>query len=125
MDLYEGVEETLKALKEVYLLGVITNGNANVKKIGLDAYFDVVVSSESSNSLKPEPEIFLETIRQLNLQPSQIYHVGDHPINDVKGCYEVGMKPICLNLQKKDWPLEEEIDFLEVSNWFELKDNLT
>ena len=50
MDLYEGVEETLKALNEVYLLGVITNGNANVKKIGLDAYFDVVVSSESANS---------------------------------------------------------------------------
>jgi len=125
VDLYEGVEETLKALKEVYLLGVITNGNANVKKIGLDAYFDVVVSSESANSLKPEPEIFLETIRQLNLQPSQIYHVGDHPINDVKGCYEVGMKPIWFNLQNKDWPLEEEIDFLEVSNWSELKDNLT
>ena len=34
--LYEGTEQTLGNLKEKYVLGVITNGNADIKKIGIN-----------------------------------------------------------------------------------------
>ena len=37
---YEGVIDTLKLLKEKYSLGVVTNGNADLKIIGIDHLFD-------------------------------------------------------------------------------------
>ena len=47
--LYEGTEQTLKNLKEKYVLGVITNGNADLEKIGISHYFDFNVSAENMN----------------------------------------------------------------------------
>ena len=47
--LYEGTEQTLKNLKEKYVLGVITNGNADLKKIGINHYFDFNISAENMN----------------------------------------------------------------------------
>lgn len=122
--LFEGVEETLKELKKNYLLGVITNGNANLKEIGIDHYFDVFVSSETAKSLKPDPKIFNETVHQLELDPKEICHIGDHPINDVKGSYEIGMIPIWFNFKKEVWPLDEEIEYKEVFDWNQIKDTL-
>ena len=37
--LFEGVKESLENLKSNYSLGVITNGNADLKKIGNVRYF--------------------------------------------------------------------------------------
>ena len=43
--LYEGTEQTLKNLKEKYVLGVITNGNADLEKIGISHYFNFNISA--------------------------------------------------------------------------------
>ena len=37
--LFDGVRETLESLSNKYSLGVITNGNADLKKIGIDHFF--------------------------------------------------------------------------------------
>ena len=48
--LYEGVEKVLESLKQKYVLGVITNGNADIKKIGIDHYFDFNISASNINA---------------------------------------------------------------------------
>ena len=119
--LYEGVEEVLESLKQKYVLGVITNGNADTKKIGIDHYFDFNISASDIDAGKPEPIIFEEALRQSGFRAEEICHVGDHPVNDVEGSSNFGMKSIWFNEKELDWPLDEKPNFKEVNSWSELE----
>ena len=105
--LFEGVLEALESLKKTYSLGVITNGNADLKQIGMDHLFEHCFSSADTNAHKPDPKAFEALIKASKLRPEEICHVGDHPINDVKGSYECGMKPIWFKNPGAEWPLED------------------
>tara|TARA_Y100000590_G_scaffold79789_1_gene88582 strand:+ start:4159 stop:4857 length:699 start_codon:yes stop_codon:yes gene_type:complete len=122
--LYEGVKETLEELKEKYTLGVITNGNADIEKIGISHFFEFNISASQINIGKPDPRIFEEARLKAGLKAEEICHVGDHPINDVEGSYNVGMKPIWFNEKKEDWPLENKPEYKEVSHWSELPETI-
>ena len=122
--LYEGAEETLQSLKQKYVLGVITNGNADIKKIGINQYFEFNISAENMNTGKPDPVIFEEALKQTGFRAEEICHVGDHPVNDVEGSNNFGMKSIWFNEKGIDWPLDEKPDFKEVSSWAELEGTL-
>ena len=122
--LYEGVEEVLESLKQKYVLGVITNGNADIKKIGIDHYFDFNISASNINAGKPDPIIFEEALRQTGFKAGEFCHVGDHPVNDVEGSNSFGMKSIWFNEKELDWPLDEKTNFKEVSSWAELERTL-
>ena len=116
--------ETLEELKEKYMLGVITNGNADIEKIGISHFFEFNISASQINIGKPDPRIFEEARLKAGLKAEEICHVGDHPINDVEGSYNVGMKPIWFNEKKEDWPLENKPEYKEVSHWSELPETI-
>ena len=118
---YEGVEETLEELKKEYSLGVITNGNADLEKIGIDHYFNFSFSSSDLNASKPDPIMFEAATKHTGLDAHEICHVGDHPINDVKASLDFGMKSIWYNGNKSEWPLSD-IQVLEVKYWSDLKE---
>jgi len=122
--LYQGTEKTLKRLKEKYTLGVITNGNANLKKIGINHYFSFNISAENMNVSKPDPKIFEAAVAETSLNAHEICHVGDNPINDVQGSLNVGMKAIWFNKKKLNWPLNERPDFEEIYSLQELERTL-
>ena len=42
---YDGVIDALEALSKDYELGVLTNGNADIKRLGIDKYFNFSISS--------------------------------------------------------------------------------
>ena len=118
--LFEGVEETLESLNQNYSLGVITNGNADLKKIGIDHLFSHVFSSANSGAHKPDPKAFEILIEASGLKPEEICHVGDHPLNDVKGSLDCGMKPIWFKNEGAEWPYEDiEIPVFEKWEDFE------
>ena len=119
--LYEGVEKVLESLKQNYVLGVITNGNADMKKIGIDHYFDFNISANNINAGKPDPVIFKEALKETGFRAEEICHVGDHPVNDVQGSSDFGMKSIWFNEKEIDWPFDEKPYFYEVSSWSELE----
>jgi len=119
--LYEGVKETLEELKKEYSLGVITNGNADLEKIGIDHYFNFSFSSSDLNASKPDPVMFEAATKHTGLEAHEICHVGDHPINDVKASLDFGMKSIWYNGNKSEWPLSD-IQVLEVKYWSDLKE---
>ena len=50
--LYEGVEKALESLKQKYVLGVITNGNADIKEIGIDSS---IATTRFGNIELPQP----------------------------------------------------------------------
>ena len=81
------------------ILGIITNGMGqfqmdNIKALGIEKYFKAILVSEWEGLRKPDPNIFLRALNQLNVPPNQSVYVGDHPENDVEASQKAGMKGI-------------------------------
>lgn len=93
----------LKELKSRGLIvGVITNGpaylqNHKMDESGLRPYCDIVVVSGDIGIHKPDPEIFKYTADKLGIDTKDCVYVGDHPINDIQGALDSGMKAIRMN----------------------------
>ncbi|WP_313565332.1 HAD family hydrolase [Acinetobacter sp.] len=90
-------EQVLTQLKdEGYQLAIVSNGGHDtrlntIRGLGIENYFDEIISSGLVGFNKPQPEIFQITAERLGVQPSQCLYIGDHPINDVQGATEAGM----------------------------------
>ncbi|HEV8437585.1 MAG TPA: HAD family hydrolase [Methylomirabilota bacterium] len=61
---------------------------------GLLAPFKVLTFSDECGIRKPDPEIFLLTLRQIGVAPGEAVHVGDDPVLDVEGARDAGMSVI-------------------------------
>ncbi|MFD2176258.1 HAD family hydrolase [Veronia pacifica] len=80
-------------------MGVITNGKdevqrAKIRALGIEHFFDCVVTSGGSGLRKPNPDIFLLAARNLNVAANETAFIGDHPINDYCGARQAGMRPV-------------------------------
>ena len=90
-------EQVLTKLKnEGYQLAIVSNGGHDtrlntIRGLGIEPYFDEIISSGLVGFNKPQPEIFQITAERLGVQPTQCLYIGDHPINDVQGATEAGM----------------------------------
>ena len=98
---YDGAQDTLNTLSHRYQLAALTNGNADVQKIGLDSYFSFAISAADVGASKPSPEMFLEAMRRAEVSPAHAVHIGDHPIDDIEGANRVGMHSIWVNFDGK------------------------
>ena len=125
---FPGVMPTLLKLKEIYGLGVISNGLA-VKQwekligIGIHHLFDVVATSEELGFEKPKKEIFLSAIEKLGLVPEECAMVGDRLDTDILGGNLAGMKTVHLRKGKygKEKPkTEDETPDLEIEEFTEI-----
>lgn len=100
--LLPGTEELLEYLKEKYELHVITNGfsetqNIKMTKSGLDAFFGHVISSEKIGVNKPEPKIFLESMRLTGAEIEKSLMIGDNLQADIIGAQSCGMDQVFYN----------------------------
>ena len=97
-----GANSLLADLKhQGYKLAVISNGGhatrlTILQGLGFSHYFDAIVSSELVGMSKPNPEIFLHTSCQLDVEPQYCLFIGDHPVNDIQGATQAGMKALWL-----------------------------
>ena len=119
---FDGVLSALEKLKDRYILGVITNGNADIKTLKIDHLFDFYVNAEMVNESKPGRKIFDEAVKLAGVLPEEICHIGDHPVNDVEGAVEAGMQAIWMNALEKDWEHKEALTVPEVKNWKDLEE---
>lgn len=106
----DGILDTLERLSADYALGVITNGNADVTHIGVGHLFDFSIKSEDAGVAKPHPDIFHLASEYAETPASQMLHVGDDPIGDIKGAQDVGMKTLWVNYAQKDWEHKHQPD---------------
>ena len=104
IELFPGVEDALKALSENYMLGVLTNGNADIYKLSIGKYFEFSISSlEAQNSKPNKPHFELAKSHLPNLKYSEMLHIGDHQINDIFGAHALGMEVLWFNNAKALW----------------------
>ena len=95
--------EILEYLKtKGYTMHLITNGFETVqfKKIknsNIAVYFTEVITSEASNSLKPNKEIFEYALKASNAKLETSIMIGDNESADIQGAINVGMDSIFVN----------------------------
>lgn len=82
----------LSELSQRLPLVAITNGNVNLKQIGIGEYFQHSLHASFAHTMKPHPKMFELACDYLQLPPRQILHVGDSLINDVYGAHRAGMR---------------------------------
>ena len=97
-------QETIPMLEMVsksYTVVAITNGNADVFKTAIGAYFDLSIRADEAGMAKPDRGIFDLTWEKLGCQSSEVIHIGDSVENDVKGAINAGVTPIWYNPDKE------------------------
>ena len=101
--LFPGTKEILKYLTDKgYGMHLITNGfektqHGKLKSSGLDIFFKEVITSEISNSLKPQKEIFEYALQKTGATVEQSIMIGDSLEVDIAGAMSVGMDQVHVN----------------------------
>jgi putative hydrolase of the HAD superfamily len=99
-------KEILTYLRKRYKIHVITNGfnESQAKKIqssGLDGFFDLIVTSETTGHKKPDPRIFYYAIEQLATSADHCLMIGDNPDSDILGAQRAGIDQVFFNPERK------------------------
>jgi 2-haloalkanoic acid dehalogenase type II len=123
VQLYEDVIPALHLLQQTMALGSISNGFADLQKIGLSPHFKVSLAAHSFGCAKPDPRIFRAACDALNLLPQQVLFVGDDLMLDVHAAQQVGMQGIWMNrrnLSLQDLPQRNVIPDAVITNLHEI-----
>ncbi len=122
--LFPEVRPALNSLRERFVLVAVTNGNADLERIGIRDLFDEVVSAATAGAAKPERPIFDAAVKAGGASARQTLHVGDHPLCDVHGARDAGLWAVWVNRNGDDWPGEYPPPHGEVQHIGELRDLL-
>jgi putative hydrolase of the HAD superfamily len=99
---YPDTVATLEALRGRVRLAVVTNGMEDHQRSKLDAaglteMFDAVVTSGAVGVSKPDPHIFHAALERLGCRPADAVMVGDHPLRDVAGAQQAGLRGVWID----------------------------
>lgn len=91
--------ETLQKLIDAgYTLAMLSDGDGvvraykdrRIKKLGIEDYFSVILTSDELGVNKPNPRLFLEVSSRLGAAPNECIMVGDNPPKDLLSAKELG-----------------------------------
>lgn len=103
VDLYEDSLPALAWLAQRYPIVAVSNGTADVHKIGIGAFFVGSVNAQDAGVGKPDARIFHAAAQSLRLAPGEILHVGDDANLDVIGAIAAGMQAVWINREDHLW----------------------
>lgn len=111
VELFEHARTMLEQLKQAgYLIGALSNGNADVNRVGLGDLFDFALNADGVGKEKPHPLMFERMLHQNHLRPEQVIHIGDNPHHDIAGAKNAGLWTIWVNLTQLEWPEGDPAD---------------
>jgi putative hydrolase of the HAD superfamily len=119
-------DDSLSALQRLaarWPVLALSNGNADVERIGLGAYFCGSVSARDVGVAKPDARIFQAAAARLQVAPGAVLHVGDDESLDVLGALQAGMQTAWVNRSDKLWSFDQQPE-LSVTSMSELCDLL-
>lgn len=104
VELYEDSLPALRRIAARLPVASLTNGNADLGRIGIDAHFSHQLSAREVGAPKPLPRIFQAAVQRLGVAPHEVLHVGDDPALDVVGAREAGLRTAWINRGRERWP---------------------
>jgi len=78
-------------------LVAVSNGNADVARVGLGGYFAGSVAAHALGCAKPDARMFHAACRIAGVAPDAVLHVGDDPELDVAGARRAGLQAAWLS----------------------------
>lgn len=123
VELYAEAATLLEELGKHFRIGAITNGNADVRHIGVDHFFDFVITSAGAGVAKPHPDIFEQALQHAGVKADECLHVGDDAECDVLGAQAHGLRTVWINPEGKPWEAGRSPD-AEVRHVGELREVL-
>lgn len=117
----------LRELKKTFKLAVLTNLSRRsllgvFKALGLsEELFDVILTADELEHLKPHPSAFTRVIEELKVSPGEAVMVGDIVASDLAPAKSLGMKTVLVSEEVQSTsPLVD----LTVSHVAELKEKI-
>ena len=104
VELFPEVADALARLQRRYLLASLSNGNADLGRIGLKHLFTVSLNARQIGAAKPQRRCFERLAQELALRGREIAYVGDDPLLDVTAAREAGLVTVWMNRRTLDWP---------------------
>jgi putative hydrolase of the HAD superfamily len=101
LKIYPDALEVLEKLKGRYKLIAVSNAVREIMDFELSELSEFFWRTFSCPSdigdIRREPEVYLKICRILNLHPSKIIHIGDHPYFDFEVPTKAGIKSILID----------------------------
>ena len=88
---YDDVLPALERLARRYRLVAVSNGNAEIARVGLGRFFAGSVSARLHGVAKPAASIFHAACAAAGAPPAQVLHLGDDPALDIDGALAAGL----------------------------------
>lgn len=88
---YDDVLPGLERLAARFRLFAVSNGNADIARVGLGRFFAGSVSAREHGVAKPDASIFLAACRLAGAAPAAVLHLGDDLHTDVDGALGAGL----------------------------------
>lgn len=124
VDLYPDAMAALKRLTARWPVAALTNGNADLGRIGIAHLFVFQLGAREHGAPKPDPSIFHAACARLGMQPEQVLHVGDDPHLDVLGARRAGLRSAWINRRGACWEVFRPAPDFIVHNLHELAERL-
>jgi putative hydrolase of the HAD superfamily len=104
VSLFDDARPALDFLAARFPLVSISNGNADLQRIGLAPLFAATISAREFGVAKPDPRIFHAAAGAVDVPPEAVLHVGDDATLDALGALNAGMQAAWLNRGDAVWP---------------------
>ena len=126
--LFDDALGALAFLARRFPLVALSNGNADVQRIGIGEFFRASISAQQFGVGKPDPRIFRAAASAAGVQPHEVLHVGDDAALDVLAALDCGMQTVWVNRTDHPWthpvaPHETVTTLTELCDLFPLDSN--
>ena len=101
--LFDDAISSLEFLSARFPVVALSNGNADIERIGIKPYFRANISAQAFGVGKPDPRIFHAAAGAVDVCPTAVLHIGDDAGLDVLGALNAGMQTAWLNRDESAW----------------------
>jgi 2-haloalkanoic acid dehalogenase type II len=106
VELFEDALPALDWLSARFPIVALSNGNADLQRVGLARHFSAAISAREFGVGKPDPRIFHAAAKAVGVSAHAVLHVGDDAHLDAVGALEAGMQAAWVNREARPWSHE-------------------
>jgi HAD superfamily hydrolase (TIGR01549 family) len=120
--LFDDALPALEFLAARFPVVSLSNGNADLERIGLARFFRAAIHAREFGVGKPDPRIFHAAAGAVDTTPEHVLHIGDDATLDGLGALNAGMQAAWLNRSDAAWPhaVEPHVELAHLSDLYDL-----